>query len=452
MPALHTPAAGVVAMVSALVLLAGCAGREPVPAQLPPAEQPPARAWTAEQLSDLRAATQVAAAHGLPTESEALALIDRLEPLSLRDGDMARRLDAAADALFARLASNFAIGAVDPVQTDPDWRIARPPPPDAIALRRAVMEGGDVSDTLSALLPNAPDYAILAAELARVQAEPDGAVDAGGLSKQARVDRLRASLERWRWLPRGMPPRRIDVLVPLFELRMRDGETSTRHAVIVGARRTQSPSFAAAIETITLNPTWTPPSSIVHGELLPRFRRNPNAAAAEDFDVIDDSGRIIDPADVDWRARPFPYTLRQRAGPGNALGRLRFDLPNPYAVFLHDTPSRGLFERDDRALSHGCIRVSEPVRLAANVLGDPMWDEPALDTAIEGGATQVITLGVPLPIYVLYLTAAPEQEGAVRYGEDIYDRDRALLRALDRASPMQIASRAATQTECSSTR
>lgn len=442
-------ATGALVALLAPLWIAGCAVREPVPVQPP---QPPARAWSAEQLGDLRVAAQVAPAHGLRSESEALELIDRLEPLSLREGDMAQRLDAVADALFARLASNFAIGGVDPSQTDPDWRIAPPPPPDVIALRRAVREGGDVSDTLSALLPSASDYAILVAELARVQAEPDGAVDASGVSKQTRVDRLRASMERWRWLPRDMPVNRIDVLVPFFELRMRDGEMSSRHAVIVGARRTQSPSFAAAIETITLNPTWTPPSSIVQGELLPRFRRNPMAAAAENFDVIDSAGRVIDPADVDWRARPFPYTLRQRAGPGNALGRLRFDMPNPYAVFLHDTPSQGLFARDDRALSHGCIRVSEPAALAANVLADPLWDEPALDTAIETGTTQVITLGAPLPIYVLYLTAAPDQDGIVRYAEDIYNRDRALLRALDRASPLQNASRTATQTECSSTR
>lgn len=394
----------------------------------------------------------MALAHGLRAENDAIELVDRLEPLSLREAEAAQRLDATADGLFARLARGFAIGGADPVRADPDWRIAPPPPPDLIALRRAVTDGANVADTLSALLPSAPEYVALTAELARVQAEAVGAVDANGVSKETRIDRLRASMERWRWLPRELPARRIDVLVPFYELRLRDSNSSTRHAVIVGARRTQTPSFVAAIETITLNPTWTPPSSIVQGELLPRFRRNPSAAAADNFDVIDSAGHVVDPADVNWRARPFSYTLRQRAGAGNALGRLRFDLPNPYAVFLHDTPSRGLFAREDRALSHGCIRVSEPVALTANVLADPLWEEAALNAAIDTGATQVITLGAPLPIYVLYLTAAPDENGVVRYAEDIYDRDRALLRTLDHEPILQMASRTGPRTECAGVR
>lgn len=434
-------------------MLSGCAGRAPIQTQAPSQiEAPPARAWSAEQLADLREMARIAPSHGLQPETDVLDLIDRLEPLSLSDGDLAQRLDATADALFARLASRFASGGVDPTQTDPEWRIAPPSPPDVIALQRAVTDGANVADTLSALLPSAPEYAALATELARVQAEAEGALDANGVSRETRIDRLRASMERWRWLPRNMPARRIDVLVPFYELRLRDSNLDIRHAVIVGASHTQTPSFGAAIETVTLNPTWTPPSSIVQGELLPRFRRNPSAAAAESFDVIDSAGHVVDPADVNWGARPFPYTLRQRAGPGNALGRLRFDLPNPYAVFLHDTPSRGLFAREDRALSHGCIRVSEPVALAANVLADPLWDEPALNAAIETGATQAVTLGAPLSIYVLYFTAASDENGVVRYAEDIYHRDRALLRALDREPPLQIASRAATQTECSNAR
>ncbi|MBY0563192.1 MAG: L,D-transpeptidase family protein [Hyphomonadaceae bacterium] len=433
--ALRTPVAGgvlrLLAALLALAWIAGCAGREPVPAPLPPIEPPPARAWSAEQLADLRATARIAPAHGLRPETDALELIDQLEPLSLGQAEMAQRLDVVVDAMFERLVLSFAVGGVDPAQVDPEWRIARPAPPDVATLRRAVAEGAEVSETLIGLLPSAPEYTALSAELARVQGEADGAVDANGLSKEMRIERLKASLERWRWLPRDMPRRRIDVLVPLFELRLRNGEASTRHAIIVGARGTQTPTFAAAIETITLNPTWTPPSSILLGELLPRFRRNPSAAADENFEVTDSAGRVVDPADVNWNARPFPYTLRQRAGPGNALGRLRFDLPNPHAVFLHDTPSRGLFARDNRALSHGCIRVAEPVALAVNALRDPIWDAPTLEAAIETGATQVISLAAPLPVYVLYLTAGANDDGLVIYAEDLYGRDSALLRALD---------------------
>jgi murein L,D-transpeptidase YcbB/YkuD len=123
--------------------------------------------------------------------------------------------------------------------------------------------------------------------------------------------------------------------------------------------------------------------------------------------------------------------VRQRPGPGNALGRIRFDLPNPYAVFLHDTPSRNLFARADRALSHGCIRVENPVDLAASILATPDWDVAALDAEIDLGATRTIELAAPAPVYVLYITAAPGADGSITYADDIYDRDEPIVAALD---------------------
>ncbi len=398
-------------------------------------------------MADLRETADTAVAHGLSRPSDALDELARLEPLSLRDAEGARRLDEEADRLLADLATAFAVGATDPVVVDPEWRIASPQRPDLDTLRRVAREGGDVSQALARLLPSTPDYAALVAELARVRAAPDG--EGVGPSRTERETRLRASLERWRWLPRTWPTRRVEVLAPFFELRLREGEASVTHTVIVGSRANQTPSFVAGIETITLNPAWTPPSSIAAGELIPRFRRDPGAVTREGFDVLDRSGRALDPAAVDWRARPFPYVLRQRPGPHNALGRLRFDLPNPYAVFLHDTPSRGLFARADRALSHGCIRVAEPVALAATVLADAAWDQAAIQAAIDDGATQTIALAAPLPIYVLYITAALDSAGTVRYADDIYRRDDAIVRALDRPRRgVRTADREAPETEC----
>jgi murein L,D-transpeptidase YcbB/YkuD len=125
-------------------------------------------------------------------------------------------------------------------------------------------------------------------------------------------------------------------------------------------------------------------------------------------------------------------------------------LPNPYAVFLHDTPSRSLFARADRALSHGCIRVAEPVALATMALGDAAWDQAAIEAAIDNGATQTIALASPLPIYVLYVTAAADSIVEVRYADDIYGRDVAILRALDSSSAVgQRGARAWSQSECS---
>lgn len=430
-----------------LLVVAGCGshvGRPPIAGPVPP----PPRVWNTEALVDLRDAVDTAVAHGLTRPSDSLDELARLEPLSLSDAEAARRLDEEADQLFSDLATAFAIGATDPAIVDPEWRIARPPAPDVEMLRSALRDGAGVSQTLVSLLPTSPEYLALVAELTRVRMSPTSEAESVGLTNREREARLRASLERWRWLPRSLPTRRVEVLVPFFELRMREGEVSITHVVIVGARRTQTPSFIAAIQTVTLNPTWTPPLSIAVSELIPRFRRDPDAVTRESFDVLDSSGRPVDPAALDWRAQPFPYTLRQRPGPHNALGRLRFDLPNPHAVFLHDTPSRGLFARGDRALSHGCIRVSDPIALAADALADPLWDEAALNAAIDAGETQVITLSAPLPIYVLYLTAAPDQEGMVRYADDIYGRDASVLRALDGERRLLRMAGDSSETEC----
>lgn len=447
-------AAGLAALALAFCALCACAAPPPATMETPAPVQPPPRAWSAAAYAELRATAESAAEQGLAAEVEALAALDRLERAASREPESAARFDAAADALFARLAVQFTIGGADPAEVDLGWRLPPPPRPDVGALRQAVAEGRSVQTTLTALLPTAPDYQALVAELARVRAEAAGATDAEGRPREARIDKLRASLERWRWMPRGMPARRIDVLAPFFELRLRDAAgRSQRRAVIIGARATQTPSFSASIITITLNPNWTPPTSIVTNELLPRFRRDPGAAAREGFEVLDRNGAAIDPALVDWRARPFPYTLRQRPGAHNALGRIRFDMPNRFAVFLHDTPNRGLFARADRALSHGCVRVAEPLLLAEAVLADPAWELASLQAAIDEGTTHVIALTSPLPVYLLYLTAVPDESGKVSYAEDIYSRDGAVVRALDRNPSRAVrAAAAAPETECNALR
>lgn len=425
--------------------LSACAGPSGEITPPAPAERP-ARAWSAAALADLRTTLQTAPAHGFAAETQTIDALDRLDQASAHDAEAASALDGLADETFTRLAIQFAMGAVDPTRVDPEWRFARPAAPDVAALRASVAAGASPVNLLEALLPSAPEYSALVDELAQLEAARDATVNAG--SREAHIDAVRANLERWRWLPRILPARRIDVLVPFFELRLRDGGAPVvAHAVIVGARRTPSPSFGAAINSVTLNPTWTPPSSIVNNELLPRFRRDPSSAVADGFDVLDHAGQIVDPALVDWRARPFPYTLRQRAGASNALGRLRFDLPNPYAVYLHDTPSRSLFARADRALSHGCIRVAQPEALAAAMLADPIWTTETLQAAIDTEETLSIQVATPLPIYILYLTVSPDASGAVAYADDIYRRDAPLVRALDGARD-QVATLDRAETEC----
>lgn len=402
-------------------------------------EPEPARAWSAISLAELRSVAEAMPLHGLPVETRQIAELDRLAAASHHDAAAAAALDAEADAVFIRFAQTFAQGAIDPQSIDQDWTIARAPSVDAAQMLEAVRTAGGVAAILNAQLPATLEYRQLEAELQRVTSEPQGATDANGLTREARLDHLRASLERWRWLPRTMPAQRIDVLVPFFEARLVGFGAVGNRRVIVGARRMPTPTFAAEIQSITLNPSWTPPNSIASAELIPRFRRNPAAAAAEGFEALDASGQVVDPALIDWRARPFPYVLRQRPGAGNALGRVRFDMPNPFAIYLHDTSGRNLFERSERTLSHGCIRVDDPVGLAADLLANTQWTRDALQAEINTGATQAIRLDAPLPIFILYITAAADADGVVYYADDVYARNRPLLQQLEHAPARTLA-------------
>lgn len=390
-----------------------------------------AQVWRTEQVDDLVAAAQAAPLEGLQVPETALASVLTLRFLREFDPSVTPAFNLAAESLFLELAQSYARGAVDPTVVDRDWHIARPSDPDRGALDAAVHAGKQPSVILAGLLPQSREYQALRTELARLRAAP------GEAETTAHLTQVLANLERWRWLPRNLPARRIEVRLAQFELQYFDGvnETPTHYDVIVGSPRTPSPTFGAMVESVTLNPDWDPPASIVARELLPRFRRNPAQASQEGYDVLDLNGGIVDPRAVDWQARPFPYRLRQRPGPRNALGRLRFDMPNPYSVYLHDTPSQALFLRDSRALSHGCIRVKSPAALAASLLGGT-WSEAAVTEAIDQGASQTLILEQPTPVYLLYLTAAVDSDGAVVYLGDIHRRDRPLADLLNGA-PMR---------------
>lgn len=428
------------AMLACTAALTGC--------NLASLQSAPALAWRAPALADLREVAASTLDEGLPAETAALAELDSFSARAANDPTAAAQLDVAADALYASLANAFARGAADPSVADPDWRIPLNAAPDMADLNARRAAGALPSSVLRTLLPQSDDYQVLRQALTTVSAEAPGAVDAQGLTRELRLVRIRANLERWRWMPRDMAERRLEVRVPQMEVALYQDQRAPRvHAVIVGARATPSPTFAAQLRSVTLNPTWTPPSSITANELLPRFRRDPGLAHREGFDAVGADGAVIAPGAVDWSARPFPYQLRQRAGAANALGRVRFDLPNPFAVYLHDTPNRTLFARTDRALSHGCIRVEDPVGLAEAVIDAPEWDKVAIEAAIETGETTAITIADPINIYVLYLTAAANGD-EVAYFDDLYRRDERLLRALDAPDAALVAGLAQTATTC----
>ncbi|WP_286293029.1 L,D-transpeptidase family protein [Methylomarinovum tepidoasis] len=272
--------------------------------------------------------------------------------------------------------------------------------------------------------------------------EADGVV--GRRTRQAlnvpagrRAAQLRVNLERLRWLHYALPRTYLRVEVPAFRLRwIEGGRTIWQAAVQVGRPRFPTPIFHDRITYLVFNPTWTVPRSIARRELAPRLVQDPAGfLQRHHMDLLTPDGQVVDPATVDWTAitpRNFPYILRQRPGPDNALGRVKFMFPNRYHVYLHDTPSQALFHKPRRAFSHGCVRVAHALELAQALLhaNGPGWDRQRIEALLAQGETRPIVLERPMPIYLLYLTAAVDAEGQVEFRPDLYRRDGEVLRAL----------------------
>jgi murein L,D-transpeptidase YcbB/YkuD len=262
----------------------------------------------------------------------------------------------------------------------------------------------------------------------------DGAVGAATLQAlnvpvERRIDQIRANLERARWVLYDPQSDFLVVNIAGFQAYvLRRGEVVWRSRVVVGRPYTRTPVFSANMTYLVLNPTWTVPVSIARSETLPAVRRDLGYLAAHDMDVFGRDGKLVDPATVSWATTTAgAYTFVQRPGPDNALGRIKFMFPNGHNVYLHDTPSRNLFERDARAFSHGCIRVDDVHGLAELLLG---WDRAKLDAAIATGRTQTVLLDKPLPVMLLYWTVQADEDGRVRFFPDIYSRDAAVIAAL----------------------
>ncbi len=279
--------------------------------------------------------------------------------------------------------------------------------------------------------------------------EPDGAVGKATLAAlnvpaTDRVRQIALNMERWRWLPRDLGDRYLIVNLAAFELALFDGgEVAHTARVIVGEPFRRTPVFSDSMTFLELNPYWYVPPRIAREEILPRIRKDPAHLAKNGYTLLSDWSEkavAVDPATVDWAALGgrFPFRLRQEPGEGNALGRIKFMFPNRFDVYLHDTPSKRLFERAARTFSHGCIRVQNPLDLAAAVLrltGTAGWDRAALDAAVASGKRQVVRLARPLPIHITYVTAFVEPDGTVQFRDDVYGRDRRLTAALATAVP-----------------
>lgn len=254
---------------------------------------------------------------------------------------------------------------------------------------------------------------------------------------EARIDQILLNMERRRWMPDDLGERYVFVNMADFELKVVDG-TSTIHdtRVVVGTPYHRTPVFSGMMTYVVLNPYWNITPSIARNEILPKLRQDAGYLQKHDITVLSDwtDGAVpVDPSSIDWSqvsSRSFPYKLRQNPGAHNSLGRIKFMFPNPYNIYLHDTPSRELFQRSVRSFSHGCIRVQHPVDLGAVVLGADGWTKERIEAVIASGEQKVITLSRPIPVHLTYLTAWANKDGSVHFRDDIYGRDKTLAAAL----------------------
>jgi len=270
---------------------------------------------------------------------------------------------------------------------------------------------------------------------------PDGAIGPGtraamNVPVEQRIDQIRVNLERGRWTLHEMKGDFVLVDVAGFYVSyFRNDEPVWTSRVVVGKDQRETPIFRSKITYVVFNPTWTIPPGILVKDKLPVLRRNPGALKAMNIRVLDGSGREVNPYSVNWNqygpSRLPPYQFVQDPGPNNALGLVKIMFPNPYLVYLHDSPAKSLFEQDQRTFSSGCIRVQQPFELAALVLNDPQWNPQSIDAVIATRQTRTVNLKTPVPVLILYWTAQPRPDGQVNFRNDVYGRDPPTLAALD---------------------
>ena len=363
------------------------------PAPTPPA--PTVQVWRREAAQELLAYVDGIDEEGL---DPAAYNPDRLRA-ALATGDDAA-IAPVATQLFLRLTRDLSGGAVRGTSRGEIYM----PDVTASAARQQELlsraSQGGVEATLEGLMPTHPQYALLRRALANAPAED-----------RARRDLIRSNMERWRWMPRSMGARHVIVNVPAFTAAIVDnGNVTVRHRTVVGARRTSTPQLSAEITAVTINPWWNVPQSII---------REQGGRFGGGYQVTRNGGNV---------------TVRQPPGPRNALGRVKIEMPNPHAIYLHDTPAQALFARPVRAFSHGCIRTQFVRDFAAVLLqATGQWNRGAIDQAVERGRTVTARLPAPIPVYIAYFTAAGTNDGNIVTYADIYGRDSAVRAALNRS-------------------
>ena len=257
---------------------------------------------------------------------------------------------------------------------------------------------------------------------------------------EQRIEQIRVNLERSRWVLDSLEDDFVIVNIAGFRVYLfRDHEMTWSARAVVGRTFRKTPVFRSTMRYVVFNPDWTVPYSIATQDLLPEVQRDPGYLAAGNYIVKDRNGDVVDPSGIDWDSLGrgnFPYTLVQQPGTGNALGEIKFMFPNEHAVYLHDTPAKGLFDRADRTFSSGCVRVENPFEFAELILQANGLDAAGIQKLRFSRQTKTVFLDRPVPVLLLYWTAEAGRDGRIRFYEDIYDRDRDVLEALN--SPYRV--------------
>lgn len=445
-------------------------------------------AHTEALLASLRAAE----AEGLRPQDYRLERIE--ESLGLlraapREGalDVGERatLDLLLSDAFLTLGSHLAHGRIDPRRIHAGWSLS-PRQVDVVAALDRAVRDGRVEAVLSELVPSTPEYVALrrtlqqyrgiaarggwpllpsgptlrpgdrgdavlllrariAAETRLARADSPAVFDAAlaeavrefqrthGLHDDAavgpgtraalnagagsRVEQIELSLERLRWVPDDLGRRHVRVSIPAFELAVvEEGRTALAMRVVGGRPDWRTPVFSARMTSVVLSPYWNVPTSIAEAEVLPRERRDPGYMARNG---------------IRWVRDGSEPRLRQDPGPLNPLGGVKFMFPNPYNVYLHDTPSKHLFAEPERAYSHGCMRVEKPLELAEYILRDMGWDRDEIRAAMARGVERTVALENSIPVHILYATAWVDEAGRMQFRDDLYEHDRRLAAALN---------------------
>lgn len=371
----------------------------------------------------LRDAVLRAADHGLdPGLFHGNALAEHGPNLSPVERDL-----LLSDA-FLSYADALARGAL-PIEERMDDEDLTPEPVDIVAVIDAAIAAPDPAKVIEALAPASVEYETMRRAYAEYRAIPLGTQGVRTktvrtsperpAATEQRVRQLVVNLERLRWLPRQTPRDRVVVNAAIARLQLfRDDRPVFTTRVVVGETDKQTPELQSTINDVLFNPPWNIPRSIAQKEILPKLAADPGYLTSHHMRFRSNGA------------------VQQEAGPYSALGRLKFEMTDRYDVYLHDTPTKSLFQSAARMMSHGCVRVENPRTLAVMLLGQPM---EAIDKGIAAGHTNRRALPVPMPIFIIYQTAYVESDGSIQFRGDPYERDEEIWRYLTRAQPRPVA-------------